>query len=218
MKIYFEGVQKFIPVYRIYESNNKCAWQSINLKKLIIRKKNLWRDVRRSKNNLAVHDFLVQQYKILSKQCKRLCRNDLKIYEDRILSNCKSNPKLVYKYINDRVKIKESIRAIMNENGELITDPKIITDTFNDWFFTVFKKESCDNMPVCSLPTSFCDNLKFDPIDIAERLSRLDGFKEIGPDQFHPYVFKLCALSLSIPICLLCQKSVDSGVVPELWK
>ena len=67
---------------------------------------------------------------------------------------------------------------------------------------------------LCPLPTSLCDNLTFDPIDIEDRLSRFAGFKSIGPGKIHTH----CALSLSIPICLLCQKSVDSGVVPDIWK
>ena len=117
-------------------------------KEITYKKEKLWRDVRRSKNNLGVYEVLVQQYKDLRKQCKILCRSELRAYENKIVDNCKTNPKLFYKYVNDRVKIKENIRAISDENGVLITDPKRIADTFNEWFFTVFMKESCDNMPV----------------------------------------------------------------------
>jgi hypothetical protein len=119
-----------------------------------------------------------------------LCRGELRAYENKIVGNCKSNPKFFYKYINDIVKVKEGIRAISDENGVLITDPVRITNTFNEWFFTVFKKESCDNMPIFSLSTTLCDKLVFDPIDIEEKLSKLVDFKSIGPDNIHPYVLK----------------------------
>ena len=74
---------------------------------------------------------MVKQYKNLHKQSKIFCRSELRAYENKIVGNCKSNPKLFYKYINDRVKVEESIKAISDENGVLITDPVGITDSLN---------------------------------------------------------------------------------------
>jgi len=42
-----------------------------------------------------------------------------------------------------------------------------------------------------------CPQIKFDPIDISDRLKMLDGNKSIGPDNIHPYVLKQCAVSKS---------------------
>ena len=218
MKIYTDGIAQFIPKCKLYQSNNNCVWQNTRLKKLIVKKKKLWRDVRRSKNNGIAHSILIDRYKHLNKLVKSLCRKGLKLYEYKLASNCKDNPKSVHKYINDKVKIKHNIRAISDANNELITDPKKICDIFNDWFYTVFKKEEQGDMPVCPPPTRVCESLIWDPINIGDRLAKVKINKSAGPDGVHPYVLKQCALSLSFPICLLGKKSVELGVVPDKWK
>jgi hypothetical protein len=205
-------------MYTVQLPKNNCVWQSNRLKSRIFTKKKLWRNVQRSKNNQEEHMLLVKQYKSLNKLVKTTCRNDLLIYEDRIASNCISNPKVVYKYINDKTIIKDGIRALIDKDNKVITDPELIGDTLNDWFFSVFKKEDCENIPTCTNPSSLCSNVRTDPFDIEARLSKLDGNKSVGPDGIHPFVLKQCALSISYPICLICLKSLMSGVVPDEWK
>jgi hypothetical protein len=62
--------------------------------------------------------------------------------------------------------------------------------------------------------SSFCHKISVDSFNIE---NRLDGNKSIGPDGFHLFVLKHCALCLFYPICLLCFKSLESGVVPDAW-
>ena len=83
----------------------------------------------------------------------------------------------------------------------------------------MFKPEDVINLPLNDMyVNSICPQLKFDPIDIADRLRVLDGNKATGPYNIHPYVLKQCAIAFSFPLCLLFQQSTDSGVVPESWK
>ena len=143
--------------------------------------------MQRSKNNVEKHLSLIKEYKSLNKLVKTTCRNDLRVYEDRIASNCISNPKVVHKFIRDKTVIKDDIRALMDDNNKIITDPELICETLNEWFFSVFRKEDCVNMPTCNPPSSICSNLIVNPFDIESRLSKLDGNKSIGPDSIHPF-------------------------------
>ena len=45
-RIYNEGVNKFILPYKIFNCKNKSVWQSVKLKRLIIKKERLWRSIR----------------------------------------------------------------------------------------------------------------------------------------------------------------------------
>jgi hypothetical protein len=185
------------------------------LKKIIYDKKKIFKDMKRSRHN-QIYSLLVEKYKSLNKLVIKTCREELLAYEERIASCTVTNPKAFHQFINNKTVIRDSIRALEDKNDKVITDPKLICDELNDWFFRVFRKE--DNMPTCPAPSSLCGNILVDPIDIEVRLSKLDGNKSTGPDGIHPFVLKRCALSLSYPICLLCIKSLESGGVPDVWK
>jgi hypothetical protein len=60
----------------------------------------------------------------------------------------------VYKYINNKTINKDGIRALIDKDNKVIIDPGLFGDTLNDWFFSVFKKEDCENMPTCTNPSS----------------------------------------------------------------
>jgi len=47
MNIYYHGIQKYIKPFKIICLNNVCLWQSIEFKKLIRSKKQLWHDIMR---------------------------------------------------------------------------------------------------------------------------------------------------------------------------
>ena len=82
----------------------------------------------------------------------------------------------------------------------------------------VFRVENCEIMPEFHKLYPNCEVLKFDPISVSDMLKSLNLNKSKGPDEIHPFVSKQCSVSISIPICLLFQKSLDSGIVPMLWK
>ena len=102
---------------------------------------------------------------------------------------------MLYKYINDKVKVTSVIRAITNLNNEVVTDPKIICEQFNEWFFKVFREEVCDVMPEFHKLYPNCEALKFDPIMVSDMLKLLNPHKSQGPDNINPYILKYCSLS-----------------------
>jgi hypothetical protein len=54
--------------------------------------------------------------------------------------------------------------------------------------------------------------------EIKEKFEKLDDFKGPGPDGIPPLLVKKCAESLSIPLCVLYNKSLTSGTFPSRWK
>jgi hypothetical protein len=148
---------------------------------------------------------------------RKLVRHDLKFYESNIASKSRSNPKMIFKYINSKMQVRDNIK-ILQTAEDIITDPKLICEAFSDWFQSVFHKTEDDNIPVVPVHAHKISPIIFDPIDIEERLSKLNPSKSIGPDQIHPYVLRECSLSLSFPLSRIFQKSMNSGTVPSDWK
>jgi len=50
------------------------------------------------------------------------------------------------------------------------------------------------------------------------KLLSLNGNKAPGPDVLHPHFLKSCAASLAKPLFLLVNQSLNSGILPDLWK
>ena len=124
---------------------------------------------------------------------------------------------MIFKYINSKTTIKDNIRVLKTAKG-IMTDSKEICEAFSEWFQSDFHKNEDDNIPIIPTCAPSIQPIIFDPIDIEKRLSVLNVSKSIGPDLIHPYVLRECSISLSFPICMIFQKSMDSGTVPSDWK
>ena len=53
---------------------------------------------------------------------------------------------------------------------------------------------------------------------VVKVLSGLNSSSAAGPDGFHPHLLKACSGALSLSFYLLFERSLDEGVVPNLWK
>jgi hypothetical protein len=67
------------------------------------------------------------------------------------------------------------------------------------------------------LPNTMAD-IKVNAKGIEKLLSHLNPHKAAGPDQIKPIILKNILSALSPIIQQLVQKSLDSGVLPSVWK
>ena len=51
-------------------------------------------------------------------------------------------PKLVHAYVRSKLTVKDSVNALINDEGDLITNKKGIAKILNDHFHSIFVKES----------------------------------------------------------------------------
>ncbi|CAF0861072.1 unnamed protein product, partial [Brachionus calyciflorus] len=132
-----------------------------------------------------------------------------------------SNPKLVYKYINDKQLINKSIKAL-NINGKFITEPKEIADELNKFFQSVFTTDSFNFAENLNFKTNVkCDTQPEDLVSmeiLINRLETLEPSKSPGPDGVHGQILKNTAKAISIPIFIIFTNSFRSGIVPNIWK
>ena len=147
LSIFNLGIQKNIKPYKIICSSNVCSWQSIELKKLIQTKKDLWHNlIKRRAHNYESRDDALIYYKNVRKKCREKIKFDIKKYESNIVNNFKVHPKLLYKYIKDKMNIKESIKEINGDDGTVLHNPKDICHKFNSWFHSVFQAEDLSHI------------------------------------------------------------------------
>ena len=94
---------------------------------------------------MKLGDMEVKQEESYTKEVYKLARNEYvwvrreeeKRYGKDIVDKCKKEPKLFYRFINVKLKRKESI-AQLKENKEVYEDPKEISVVLNKNFLKVF--------------------------------------------------------------------------------
>ena len=70
--------------------------------------------------------------KILKREVTGKFKKELRNHEWKVATNFKLHPKMLYKYINEKVKVTSAIRAVKNANNDIITDHKQICEQFNE--------------------------------------------------------------------------------------
>ncbi|XP_065681572.1 uncharacterized protein LOC136095213 [Hydra vulgaris] len=136
------------------------------------------------------------------------------------ISKSQNNPKLVYKYINKQLKIKDRIRSLKDTSSRIIEALPDLVDLLNSQFESMFTLESSENFPLLNKSGihSECiynENLDFSIPDIVQELADLNPYKSFRFDGLHPLILKICA---KIPLTKIFHESFNSGVVPSQWK
>lgn len=180
------------------------AWQSYKL----VRSEQ-GRNSAAALEKMRVFNELNWNYRNFSIQCR-------KKYEADLL-NRQDNRKLFHAYVRNKKIGRPTVGPIRLPNGELVLEPGRMSCIFADSFAGVF----VGGTPAA--PASFqafegsLDDVEFSRRDIANVLTALDTSSSMGPDGFHPYLLKSCAEEISFPLWLIFQKSMRTGLVPEIW-
>ncbi|XP_065650415.1 uncharacterized protein LOC136078566 [Hydra vulgaris] len=163
----------------------------------------------------------VNAYKTITKLVSKEAILARKDYERNLIIKSKSNPKLIFKYVNSQRNTKQSIKAILNSNGTVTNDQSEIADILNDQFHSAFVNESsimpeiADKLISCTLDLN--DNF-IDYIDIQNRVEKLNTDKACGVNNLHPILLKHCTKSLALPLTLIYKSSYNTSNLPLQWR
>ncbi|XP_065683334.1 uncharacterized protein LOC136096110 [Hydra vulgaris] len=207
----------FIPRIDYQNRRNRNKWITPELKHKIRTKNNIWLANKRNGWN---EESTKIQYNKLKIRIKNDIKNNIKQFESTLASKLKSNPKLLYKYINEKKSVKTHIRALEIDNGEIINDQFAIATELNKYFHSVYVNDNCTNIiEFHNIPSNLLLNtVLITQNDVQTRLQALDKSKSVSFDFVHPYVLKECSSSISYPLYLIFKKSMETGTLPDMWK
>ena len=152
-----------------------------------------------------------------NKKVKNFALNAQKSYERSLVEQLKSNPKLFHGYIKHRKVGRPSVGPIRADDGELSDDPAIMSECFANAFSSVY---------VTSIPSNDClhqnfsgsiSNLLITPATVAACLEDLQPNSTMGDDGLHPRLLKSLSSELSLPLSIIFNSSLHSGILPEEW-
>jgi exonuclease III len=220
---YNQAISRFVP--KFVKSNGFNAkkaqpkWFDKDIEKLTKEKYNLWAKMRASSKEIT---GIKTRYKQLSKEIITKVRKSQIDYERSIVMSAKKNPKLLYSYLKEQNKCKETIRSLVDCNGETIVDKDKISNCLNNCFVKVFS--SCDDESSFPVMSQFSDKCLinsselFSKLNVMEELKNLDTTKTMGADGIHPSILNKCANICSDILSIIYKKSYETGLVPTRWK
>ena len=182
--------------------------------KLKNRKNKLWRRYSRTRTYYD-HQRFVQ------------CRNELRAltrtlrasFEKNFARNVKHKPKLFWKYINSRLKTKVKIPTLNLNDGSKATSIIEKVETLNKYFCSVFSIENTAHIPppMYKFHGEQLITVNISPDIVKKKLLNLSNNKSPGIDTLHPFFLKNLANTLSVPLSIIYNKSLDTGTCPYQW-
>ena len=138
-------------------------------------------------------------------------------YEERLVSQLSSAPKLFHGYIRSKKKGRPPVGPL-KLNGLVICEPSEMAEVFVQSFAEVFQPSRARDPRAHQ---EFLGSLGYPDTSytvVLDVLKGLDGSSAPGPDGIHPYLLKNCAQSVAYPLSLLYARVVREGSVPADWK
>ena len=171
----------------------------------------------------------VIDYKSYRNRYNYIKRNAKKSYYTEKVYKYKDNSKKLWQMLNTMIgksNDKANITDTFIINGQPCSHPEVIAESFCDFFTSVGKKfaakiPKANKKFTDSLRGTFNNSIFFTPTDQSEILKLINGLKSktsSGHDDINSIVLKSISTSICIPLAKLINKSLSSGIVPDIWK
>lgn len=161
----------------------------------------------------------LQLFREKRKMAESVVRNSRMQYEDELTEHMTDNPKFFFRYCNKSKIVKDTVTRLKNKSGEIIYDDLKKADELNKYFASVFtiENELQWNVQPIPLEKPFEDFI-ITKEDVKKAIENLNPNKACGPDEINVKFIKANIEELIEPICIVFNKSLNEGVVPEIWK
>ena len=214
-------INRFVPI-KSYDNSIHPAWPVKCPHSIVRRRKDLWCQYKvvrstHGRNSVEANELL-QEYLFINHTYRNFSIFKQYEYEASLTQSLTQNPKVFHSYIRRKKVGKPSIGPLRTADGEMVYDPKAMSELFATTFSSVYS---------ASVPESPAPHQTFhghiEELDITidlvhDVLSKLDSSSSMGPDELHPHFLKSCRLELAYPLTQIFCSSYNAGVLPAIWK
>ena len=184
----------------------------------IVFKQTMWRVYRRTRKD---EDYA--NYKEALNLATTDIRKSKRTFDKKITGNIKNYSKNFYAYVRSKQKVRDKVRPLENNMGNIISDRFQMAEVLNEYFSSVFTTEDISSLPVPF--TEFYGNtsehlgqLFVTPEMIAKKIKKMKDNKSTGVDGIPPKLLKEIVEQISTPLAKLFNLSLEEGIVPSEWK
>lgn len=196
---------------------SKPPWECSALRRKRKEKDASWQDFDNNPTSTYLNVALQKNKAYETLECKKILQ-----HENKIVQCMKTNPKVFYKYMHSKRKIKEAVSSLKDENNKLTESAKDTANLLASFFSSTFVQE-----PYGPLQQDFykkCENLipdlNISPTDVKKLLEKVNTSKSPGTDKINPKL--LCSLAdndqFVNSVTTLFKKCFETGSIPLQWK
>ena len=141
-----------------------------------------------------------------------------KNYIQRIQHNLSRDPKNFWAFVNEKKKTS-GFPSTMSFGNTKCSNPSEICDQFAKFSESVYVSDTFNvsGQPLSNNNINVCQ-LSFSYDSILNELFKINDSKGSGPDSIPPIFLKKCAVNLAIPLQIIFNDSLKSGIFPSRWK
>ena len=211
------AIAEFVPMHDRQPANNsKPKWWNIDIRNILLAKKRAYRRYKLTHSQADKSD-----YTRICRETKRLINISKKLHELHIASNCKVNPKELFRYLTEKKSIKSTIGPLLSAEREIATDERETLDILNDSFVSVFNVQ--EDRGEEAIPYQMTVAAQLFLVDITEEdvmcvIDKLKICKSLGPGKIYPRILKEVKEAICKPLCAIFNLSRRTGKVVSEWK
>ena len=207
--------EQYIPKRKIRSNKNEPRWMSNSIKRDISTKRGLYRRIRSGETQV------IGLYNEIARKVKKDIRAAKRNYEVKVPRDPQRNPKGFYQLY--KAKARDCIGPLKGTDGTLIDNDEEISKELNNYFVSVFTQEEPGrevrlDQIFRGQEDEALTNINISREMVGKEIDRLKKTKSPGPDDIFPRVIKECKEELIDPIAKIFRKSLDTGVVPRIWR
>ena len=217
-------IDQYIPKIQL-KSKSSPPWISGEIMYLV-RKKASAR-IKAKSTQLSIH---WERFKELRSRIKKLISRKRKEYYTSLVESLYSNPKRFWTIFSQKTKkhtVPEKVSIADGAGGrKFIEGPKLVADTFNQFFFSSYSTPEVGNSQAHpndqhyhpSSPIPSLSQISLDPADALAAIKTIDSSKAQGPDKIPAKILVECAEQISPSLTDIFNLSLQSGTLPTEWK
>ena len=202
--------RKYVPVKK-GGGSKKAVWMTFRAKRAVINKRKVF-----ARHKDSDHPSCREANKKAAREIRSAKLN----YEKKLVENVKFDAKSFYAYVRSKSKSRAGIGVLSRDDGGRVESPEKVAEEFNVYFSSVFSMEDLGSVPEVGGGPG--DGDLFDMIVSREKvrdlLRKLRADKAPGVDELSPRLLLHFPEEILDPVCMLFEKSLREGRVPEDWR
>ena len=206
-------IHESITVRKSLSKSFITPWMNEDTLRSLKRKRTKWKKFKYCRNG-----YNKEQYIQARSEANKKVKGAKSDYEKEVSGKTKSNSKVFWKFIQTKTKVKDEIKCIIDDEGDVHTDDNTKAELLNSYFRSIFTQEGDAPIPEFRKTDIVLDKILFNEEQVLKLLKGIDETKSRGADNIHPKLVKKTAMQIAKPLTTIFQKSMDMGIVPTDWK